>query len=250
MDSTTVRPSPGNGFIYKATNLLNGKIYIGQTKSSIAHRKAQHNWRANKKYSTCAFTLALAKYGWQGFRLQVIEECAIELLNEREMFWISALNTRCPSGYNLTPGGNQYEASAETRRKISEAHKGKIIPEWHREAVSKANKGRPLSDEHKAKIGAYWKGRSRGPEWAQLMSEKFKGRPCPTKGKARVNPDAQSKVYRVTSPLGDVIIIRNLSRFCREHNLHLGHMCGLATGSRKAKRHKGWTCEHFNRDTE
>lgn len=88
--------------IYKITNLLNGKIYVGQTQRSFEERISEHKYHG-KLY----IDREIKKYGWENFKAEIIEECqTVEELNEREIFWIATLNTLKPNGYNLTVGGS------------------------------------------------------------------------------------------------------------------------------------------------
>ena len=86
--------------IYKITNNLNQKSYIGQS-IHIEQRWEEH------LYKTSGCTLlkyALYKYGVHNFSFDVIEECPQELLNEREQYWIQYYDS-FNNGYNLTLGG-------------------------------------------------------------------------------------------------------------------------------------------------
>lgn len=85
--------------IYKIKNLINNKIYIGQSLNIKAR------WEKHKKSKdNCAIHQALRKYGINNFSFEVIEECPPELLNEREIFWIKEYNSY-NEGYNMTLGG-------------------------------------------------------------------------------------------------------------------------------------------------
>lgn len=97
------------GYIYKITNKVNGKAYIGQTIQPVEDRWKQHISSAfkendDKKY---AIHYALKKYGAENFDFTVIEEINDELLNVREIYWIKEFNTHYSGGkgYNLTYGG-------------------------------------------------------------------------------------------------------------------------------------------------
>ena len=87
-------------FIYKVTNLINGKVYIGQTTNTIEERFKQH-----KKHNKYLLGLAFKKYGTENFKVEQLEECVAEMLNKREVHWISYYNSY-GKGYNSNPGGD------------------------------------------------------------------------------------------------------------------------------------------------
>lgn len=91
------------GFIYKVTNKVNGKSYIGQTRNTVEFRWRQHYKAKDNKY----FHRAIAKYGKDNFTVETLEECDVEKLNDREIFYIAKYNT-FSNGYNLTKGGSAY----------------------------------------------------------------------------------------------------------------------------------------------
>lgn len=94
--------------IYKITNLINGKIYIGQ--SVNIHRR----WRSERTQSfnpksveyNCARARAFRKYGIKNFKFEIIEECVPQNLNEREIYWANYYNSYTPFGYNGALCGN------------------------------------------------------------------------------------------------------------------------------------------------
>lgn len=97
--------------IYKVTNLINSKVYIGQSKD-ITHRLSKHKNcpfdKTDHSYNT-PFYRAIRKYGLENFKFEIIEECSAKDLNKREKYWIKYYNsylgfTDC-NGYNLTLGG-------------------------------------------------------------------------------------------------------------------------------------------------
>lgn len=89
------------GIIYKITNKVNGKSYIGQTRYTLEFRWRQHLHKRDNTY----FHNAIKKYGPDNFQLEILEECPFSSLNEREMFYIAKYNT-FKDGYNLTIGGD------------------------------------------------------------------------------------------------------------------------------------------------
>ena len=93
-------------YIYKVTNKLNGKIYIGKTLSSIEARWKQH-CRDSKKESKEKRPLytAIRKYGEENFSVEQVEECSDSMVNERETYWIEWYGS-FKYGYNATLGGD------------------------------------------------------------------------------------------------------------------------------------------------
>lgn len=92
--------------IYKITNLINNKCYIGQS----VHIETRLRWhRTNYKNKNepsydSHFYRSIRKYGLENFKFEIIEECDYEKLNEREMYWIAYYDSYS-NGYNETLGG-------------------------------------------------------------------------------------------------------------------------------------------------
>ena len=93
------------GFIYKITNTINGKSYIGQTIQNVKERFYQHcATKCSKVVSNMAIHRAIKKYGKSNFTVEVIEEIDSTNLNDRERYWIKYYNSY-NNGYNSTKGG-------------------------------------------------------------------------------------------------------------------------------------------------
>lgn len=93
------------GFIYKITNIINNKAYIGQTIQNIKDRFYQHcSNKCSEEVVNMAIHKAIKKYGKKNFIIEVIEEVEKDNLNDREIYWISYYNTY-NNGYNSTKGG-------------------------------------------------------------------------------------------------------------------------------------------------
>lgn len=93
------------GYIYKITNTLNGKNYIGQTVKSVQKRFTQHKNNANKPYfSQIVLYKAFNKYGFENFQCETLEEVENKKLDEREKYWIEYYDSYF-NGYNSTLGG-------------------------------------------------------------------------------------------------------------------------------------------------
>lgn len=90
-------------FIYKVTNNINQKVYIGKTDRDVETRWKEHKRHA-KALSHIVFYKALLKYGFDNFTIETIEECDISVLNAREEYWINFFDSFF-SGYNGTLGG-------------------------------------------------------------------------------------------------------------------------------------------------
>lgn len=103
--------------IYKVTNMINNKIYIGQADNIQQRWKAHRNspFNPNSSNYNCVFYKAIRKYGLENFRFEILEECALNKLNEREKYWIKYYNTylgfKDCQGYNMTLGGDSSVAN-------------------------------------------------------------------------------------------------------------------------------------------
>lgn len=108
--------------IYKATNLVNGKVYVGQTVNTLKYRKEQH-WREAicPSRKNVHFHNALLKYGIDNFEFEIIDRARdVDELNKKESYWISYYNsTDSRYGYNKDSGGKSGGfKSQETKEKI------------------------------------------------------------------------------------------------------------------------------------
>jgi group I intron endonuclease len=194
--------------IYKTTNKINNKIYVG---------KDSHN---NPKYlgSGKLLNRSIKKYGIDNFIKEIIEYCNDnEQLNEREKFWIKELDaTNVKIGYNIMYGGDGGDTftnnpdkestrkkisiaskksnnNPETKRKIGAASKGNKYRLGTKQSaetkqkISESNKGKhsaPKSDETKRKIGEAGKGRKQSNETKNKRKESMMGK---NKGKKRTS---------------------------------------------------------------
>lgn len=98
--------------IYKITNQINKKSYIGQS-VNIKQRWRAHRTRAfNSDELEKPLYRAIRKYGLKNFNFEILEECKKEDLNCKEKYWIAYFNTNDPDfGYNLTIGGDSVKDS-------------------------------------------------------------------------------------------------------------------------------------------
>ena len=125
--------------IYKITNTINGKVYIGQTIHSLEKRWVAHC----RKGSECtSIRNSIQKYGKENFKIEVIEQVeTLEDLNLKEEFWIDYYeSTDRSKGYNLTTGGSNAIPTEETRKRISEAGKGRTMSEENKRLLQEAKR--------------------------------------------------------------------------------------------------------------
>ena len=199
------------GYIYKTTNLVNGKIYVGQHTSKTFNSKYLGSGKVLKK--------AIDKYGIDNFCCEIIEVCnSLEELNEKEIYWISKLQSKEESiGYNIADGGNKLSlsgkhnpmfgkknaATLETKMKISnslqkyyETHDGYWKNKTHSDETKKKmsisrtgkklvrrikdykpwNCGKPLTEEQKQRLRLAHTGKHHDITTKEKISNSLKGR--------------------------------------------------------------------------
>ena len=94
------------GYIYKITNLINQKAYIGKTTNSIEKRWKEHQRESQRERDeNRPLYRALNKYGVDNFIVELVEEVDVKELSEREIYWIGYYHTY-ENGYNATLGGD------------------------------------------------------------------------------------------------------------------------------------------------
>lgn len=144
--------------IYKTTNKVNGKIYVGK---DVTHG-------AEYLGSGVLLRKAIKKYGKENFEKTIIEECfSVEDLNAREVFWIKSLNsTDKKIGYNIAFGGT----GGDTTTNLSDEKKKEKAQKFSESMKRVWN--RPGYRERAAnKMSSVWT-----PEYTKMMSEKMTGR--------------------------------------------------------------------------
>jgi len=196
--------------IYKTTNLINGKIYVGQ-----------HNTSADDGYlgSGLKIIKAIKKYGKENFKREILEYCTSANIDEKEIFWVNKLDSTNPEvGYNLDSGGtgsfrtrtqdfknkirqinknigkwkgennpmfgikrcgkenpnfgNKW--NADQKQKMSVIHKGKKISEEQKEKQRQSMLGKVKSEESKRKQSRSMIGKNIGKNIGKIRSKEFK----------------------------------------------------------------------------
>lgn len=184
--------------IYRITNKINGKTYIGQHK----YKDLNDDYMGSGKH----LKAAQAKYGIENFKKEILvfnvsKKEHIDLL-EKTFIAAEREKVGVENCYNITGGGEGAlgrPTSKETKAKLSAAnkgkvrtaamrahwsavHKGKKLPEETRKKMSEAQKGRKLTEEHKRKLSEALKGKYVSEETRKKISEAKKGN-TNTKGK-------------------------------------------------------------------
>lgn len=107
--------------IYKITNNINGKVYVGQS-NDIHRRWNQHSSEYEQnRWSDKPLYKAFSKYGLQNFTFSILEECSLEDLDKREEYWIKKLNSLVHhNGYNIRSGGEGNSGENHPRHRLTE----------------------------------------------------------------------------------------------------------------------------------
>lgn len=198
--------NPIRSGIYKITNSVNGKVYVGSA-VSIIRRWDLHRSQLNAgKHHSVKLQRAWVKYGEASFTLDVLEyvEDCTQLLT-REQHWLDTLNT-VDDGYNVcrvagsTLGVKMPEShrqrmsevhkgrpkSEEMRRKVSEANRVRPVSQATLDAFRKARVGSTLTEEHRAKLSAATKGKPKSEQAKANMNAKRIGRVMSEETKAKI----------------------------------------------------------------
>lgn len=93
-------------YIYKITNKINEKVYIGKTNYTVEKRFKEHqnDYKRTRNEKRPLYS-AMNKYGIENFEIEELEECGIQEAEEREKYWIEYYNSY-KNGYNATKGGD------------------------------------------------------------------------------------------------------------------------------------------------
>lgn len=195
--------------IYAIKNNINNKIYIGST-NNPKRRWGDHRSRLKNGYHENPYLQrAWNKYGEDNFSFEVLEETTVDMLIEREQYFMDKfVSYKEAYGYNNTkvagrpPSWTGRKLTEEHKEKIRQANAGHFVSKETKRKISEAVKGRKLSEEHKEKIRKYRLGKpgikhtnetkdkirrsllgsKLSEETKKKISEANKGRVSPTKG--------------------------------------------------------------------
>lgn len=150
------------GFVYKVTNAVNGKIYVGKTTIGVHARMAQHICNAKRGCSAYLYQ-AMRKHGADKFSVELLDTATSQLeLDAKEIKSIAELqSTDCKKGYNCTPGGEGAPHGPSSR-----TFRSKGVPRTPevRAKISAAQRGKKRDPAHMEKLFASVRGRKQTPE--------------------------------------------------------------------------------------
>lgn len=208
--------------IYKATNKINGKCYIGQTRNSLEIRISQH--------------------------------VSSKSLNKLEKKYIKKYNSHADNkGYNLTYGGDgilSYQHTDETKQLISEATKNHWKDPEYRKKVNTPERNKKIGKKLSIISQNRWNDPAIREKWIKALTKSAQSR---RKQQSEImkklysdieerqkQADRLSKNWLITDPNGNTMIIKNRTKFCIENNID---DTGLYRTSKNIQEtYKGWRC--------
>lgn len=168
--------------IYKITNLVNGKVYIGQSKDVI--RRFKEHFNVKSKLSNTYLHYSMKHYGIENFVFEVIMKTYdLDYWEKFFIYWYNSTDNKC--GYNLTDGGqkssrkiNSFVFTDDIKEKMSESAKQNWRDsDYHKRIVESQNKGKLTDDARKNRSFATKKMWENGKfrNQAEKISKKTKG---------------------------------------------------------------------------
>ena len=246
--------------IYKITNLVNGKIYVGK----------KINDAADYYGSGRLIVRALRKYGKEKFKKEILQQCLeIDELNSCETFWIKKLDCVHPKGYNIGKGGEggdtftnhpnketirqhkkdagkkMWATNLDHRQHMSEVRKALWLDKKYREDMKIARTGRKFTSATKQKISAAHTGKQKSEIHKKHLSDawqKRKKKPVTKETLEKMSKSLKGKnanVYELEGP--DKLLYRTeagLGNFAKSHHRSCKSLKELIQGLRNE--YKGW----------
>jgi group I intron endonuclease len=200
--------------VYKISNSINNKVYIGITVKGLQRRWNQHV-HDSRRHPRLAVHRAMAKYDIESFIIEVQEICPdVETMQQRELYWISFYNSVLPNGYNSTSGGEWQDKrsfSDEHRRKLQENGRRGMTPEmrkrlgamakerWadpeYRDYMIQLAHKRTLSEQQKANLREKNTGLKQSPETVEKRMQKVRGRKHTDVSREHMSQAQKKKLY-------------------------------------------------------
>lgn len=224
-----------NGIIYLLR--INGRAYVGQTRKSFQQRFSEHLSEARRGNKTILYN-AIRKYGEGSITSEILEECPVEYLNEREIHYIDVMDAHCSKGgLNILKGGQINISGLAAAYDINTREFVGMKPVddagWDVSFIHTMT-GLKLPEETKRKMSE-----SQAKAWSEekclqhseILKKAYQNPECKENlrramDRVRSNPEYQKKIndslgglFRLTSPGGEIHDIKNLIKFCQERAL-------------------------------
>ena len=225
--------------IYRITNRINGKVYIGKWQGKNVQTRWEHHRRLAASGGGFYFHNAIRKHGPDAFVVDVIataptkEELAIL---ERSLI-ADHQSTDPQIGYNIAKGGEGgfsypgernpfygrhhseetkailrekcrrigWKPSEETCKKISDALKIHVRSEAHCEHISEAKMGVPLSEDRRVECAAHLRNLKRTPEWGDRIGAALKGKPKSAEHRRNLSGSKRKPIIDRLCPICEVV---------------------------------------------
>lgn len=203
--------------VYKITNLINNKIYIGSSTSEKDGFKDRINTHIrllnNKKHPNKHLQSSWDKYGSEHFNFEIIEIIkGKEKIIEREQYYIDFYNVINPNiGYNKSPTANSqlgFKHSEESKRKMSEA--AKLNSKEISERMKKIRSGKKMDDLTKEKISKKLKGIKRDEDFKNKMRIIGKNRVISDERKNKISESKKGEISKKRKEVSQLDLENNL----------------------------------------
>lgn len=175
--------------IYKVTNIINNKSYIGLTCRDFQTRRYEHIYESNSN-SVFKFHQALRKYSNDNFTWEILEDGleSIKIANEREIHYIKHFDSYS-NGYNMTKGGGgreNYFFSSLARERMRQAKLDKPLSTDHANKIGESLRGIPKTEEHRLNVIKSITGLKRSEEYCLEASKRMEGKYIGAKNPAAI----------------------------------------------------------------
>lgn len=245
--------------VYKITNKINGKMYIGCTSQGIKKRFKEHLYSHKKNRNNQYLYRAFRKYGPENFKISLLIEAeTYEKMLSAEIKYIKKYDTY-HNGYNMTLGGEGTVGNRNSGEKLKKTFtilspEGKYVTHrgmsdfarkhnLSRECIScllrgkiESHKGWRLKPKPKNWVH-HNTGRIRSKAARRNMSKAHKGIPL-SKKHSRASGKANRRTFTILSPKNVLHTYTGVNAFCGIHKLHPTSVCWVLDGKRKD--YKGW----------
>lgn len=186
--------------IYKITSPT-GKIYIGQS-VNINKRWKIHRGMYRLEQNYTKLKRSFIKYGLENHQFEIIEECSLEQLNEREMYWGQYYNVLGKNGLNLILGNQKGKMSEETKQKISQLKK-------EHSCYKNTKRNKKISESLKGRVITWKKGKEKQ---GKKQQSSFKNHLKILHSKPITQYDKQNNIIKEYSSILEASLHTNINR--------------------------------------